>query len=276
MADSPGNGSTSSTSCAPRSPEPAPGRRLHGRRAGRPLTARRRRLIDELLPAVALEVPAHGTIDARAAFATPPDEVWLEVGFGKGEHLAHQAARHRAVGLIGCEPFLGGVASLLAAIEDGGLANVRVFAGDARLLLDRLAESSLDRAFVLFPDPWPKARHRKRRFLDRAALDGLARALVDGGRLRFATDDADYLTDTLALVLAHRDFAWPAEAAAEWHRPADQGPRSRCEAKALREGRRPVYLAFTRVARGLRPCRRPAGDRGPDSAPRAPDRPGRP
>lgn len=247
MADSPGNGSTSSTTCAPRSPEPA--RRLFGRRAGRPLTARRRRLIDELLPAVALELPAHGTIDPSAEFATPPDEVWLEVGFGKGEHLAHQAAGHPAVGLIGCEPYLGGVASLLAAIEDRGLANVRVFAGDARLLLDRLAESSLDRAFVLFPDPWPKTRHRKRRFLDRAALDGLARALVDGGRLRFATDDADYLADTLALVLARPDFLWPAEAAAAWHRPADLGPRSRCEAKALREGRRPVHLEFVRHAR---------------------------
>lgn len=222
--------------------------RLYGRRRGRALSPRRRALIDGLLPRLAV-APPEGPLDPRSLFDPPPAEVWLEVGFGKGEHLAWQAARRPDVGLIGCEPYLDGVASLLAAVADGALRNIRVHPDDARTLIDRLAPASLARVFVLFPDPWPKPRHRKRRFLGRATLDALARVLEDGAMLRCATDDEPYLTEMLALALGHPAFAWPAEGPDAWCRPADMGPRSRCEARALAQGRRPVYLEFTRRAR---------------------------
>jgi tRNA (guanine-N7-)-methyltransferase len=208
-----------------------------------------------LLPRIAVVVPAddQSAADPRAWFDPPAAEVWFEVGFGKGEHLVHRAALRPDVGLIGCEPFEGGVATLLAAIEDDGLPNIRVHAEDARPLLRRLAPGSLARVFVLFPDPWPKARHHERRFVTRATLDAIAGALADGGLFRFATDDAAYLTETLAAVRAHPAFEWTARASSDWRRPADQGPMSRYEARARDQGRVAVYLDFKRRARAAQP-----------------------
>jgi tRNA (guanine-N7-)-methyltransferase len=231
---------------------PADAPRFYGRRKGRGLTAHRRRLLTTLLPAIAFDPPPdERVVDPRRWFGAGITAVWLEIGFGKGEHLAHQAGAHPTVGLIGCEPFEAGVAGLLATIAARGLGNVRIHAEDARPLLPRLAPASLERVFVLFPDPWPKARHRDRRVMTGSLLDALATDLVDGGILRFATDDARYLADTLALVLAHGTFDWPARSAADWRRPADQGPLSRYEARAAAQGRKPAYLTFVRRPRSV-------------------------
>jgi tRNA (guanine-N7-)-methyltransferase len=196
-----------------------------------------------VLPRIA--VP-DGPLDPRTLFPSAR-EVWLEIGFGAGEHLAHQAARNPDIGLIGCEPYIAGVAACLARIVDAGLGNVRIHADDARALLPRLTPASLARIDLLFPDPWPKPRHRKRRLVDRANLDLIARCLAPGGLFRFATDDPDYAARTLALASRHGAFAWEAAGPADWRRPADAGPLSRCEAKAGSAGRPTVYLAFRRL-----------------------------
>jgi tRNA (guanine-N7-)-methyltransferase len=203
-----------------------------------------------LLPRLAIEVPeADAAIDPRALFAAPVDDVWLEVGFGAGEHLAGQAIANPAVGLIGCEPYINGVAALLARIESDALANVRLFADDARLLLPALTEASLGRVFVLFADPWPKRRHRHRRFLSRPTLAALARVLRDGGELVFASDSAEYVRSTLALATHHPAFAWPAAGPADWREPGAGWIETRYEAKARRVGARCYYLRFHRCSR---------------------------
>ncbi len=185
--------------------------------------------------------------DPLALFADTPRAVWLEIGFGGGEHLAALAAAHPEVGILGVEPFINGVAKLLRAIEDHELGNVRVLMDDARLLLKSLPENSIERAFVLFPDPWPKMRHHKRRIVNTETVTELARVIHPGGELRLATDDPDYARWMLAAMLAERQFAWLAERAADWRdRPGDWPP-TRYEAKALAAGRRPVYLRFARL-----------------------------
>ena len=239
----------------------APARRrrvLYGRRLGRPLRVDRRRLMAELLPRITLDLAgiAPGTLDPRKVFAAPafadqappsPREVWLEVGFGGGEHLAAQAARHRDIGLIGCEPFINGVASALQHIESERLDNVRLHPDDARAVIDALAPASLARVYVLFPDPWPKARHAKRRFISDANLDALARVMAPGARLTVASDDDGYIRWALGRLLAHPAFVWMAERAADWReRPADQPP-TRYEEKARAKGIRPVFVLFRRT-----------------------------
>ncbi|HUA50649.1 MAG TPA: tRNA (guanine(46)-N(7))-methyltransferase TrmB [Candidatus Sulfotelmatobacter sp.] len=174
---------------------------------------------------------------------------WLEIGFGAGEHLAWQALAHPEVGLIGCEPFVNGVAAALARIEASKIANLRIWPEPAAPLLDVLPAASLERVFVLFPDPWPKVRHHKRRFVQRANLDRLARLMIDGGELRLVTDDPDYCRWMLAQLIDHGAFAWLARRPADWReRPADWPP-TRYERKARAADRAPVYLRFARRAR---------------------------
>lgn len=192
-------------------------------------------------------------LDPRALFAGPVDDVWLEVGFGAGEHLAGQACAHPGVGLIGCEPYLNGVAALLARIDAAGLANIRLFADDARLLLPGLADASLGRVFVLFADPWPKRRHHRRRFVSPAGLALLARVLRDRGELVFASDSAEYVRAALALIVHHPQFAWPARGPADWRQPGPDWIETRYEAKAKRAGARCYYLRFRRRERESRP-----------------------
>ncbi|MBI4185174.1 MAG: tRNA (guanosine(46)-N7)-methyltransferase TrmB [Proteobacteria bacterium] len=225
--------------------------RFYGRRRGHRLRPGRRRLLDELLPRIRVPDPGEaGAVEPLALFAGAVGEVWLEIGFGSGEHLAAQAAAHPAVGLIGCEPFVNGLSALLAEVERLGLANVRVFPDDARLLIPALPEASLARAFILFPDPWPKARHAKRRLIDDQALAALARVLADGAEVRIATDDAGYLRWILACLARAPAFAWLARRPADWrHRPAGWPP-TRYEAKALAEGRTATYLRLCRLPRG--------------------------
>ncbi len=220
----------------------APQRLLYGRRKGRPLRAGRAALVAELLPRIEVSVLGAGTLDPASLFDPAPREIWLEVGFGAGEHLAAQAAARPDIGLIGCEPFADGVAKLVARIAAEQIANIRVFRDDARLLLAALPAASVARAFVLFPDPWPKARHNKRRFLSQAGFAALARVLVPRAELRIATDDVSYRDWIHEHAEAEGSFALVSET---FVRP-DGWPGTRYEEKALAAHRRPAYMSFAR------------------------------
>jgi tRNA (guanine-N7-)-methyltransferase len=226
-------------------------RNLYGRRQGRPLRAGRRALLDEALPQLAVELPPDGgRLDPADLFDPLPGELCLEIGFGGGEHLAWQAAQRPAAGFLAAEYFITGVASLLGQLPDGGrdLA-LRLYLGDARDLVERLPDAALDRIFILFPDPWPKRRHHKRRLIRAATVRELARVLKDGGELRFATDDPGYLDWALQRLTAEPALAWQVAGPADWRsRPADWPP-TRYEDKALTAGRRPAYLRFRRRPR---------------------------
>lgn len=240
--------------------EEARRRTLHGRRRGKKLRAGQQSLLDTLLPRLEVALPAEpivtpdnevaesaAKIDLARLFggALPPDGVWLEVGFGAGEHLVWQAEQHPNVGLIGCEPYINGVAKCLAHIERTGVSNVRLFTDDARFVMQALPPRSLSRAFVLFPDPWPKTRHHKRRFVQRSNLDVLARLMKQGAELRLATDDPSYLPWMVEHACRHDDFEWLAEGPADWRtRPADW-PGTRYEQKML-AGHKPVFLRLRR------------------------------
>ncbi len=218
----------------------------HGRRHGRRLRPGRQRLLDDLLPRLTVSLDA-GRLDPFALFQPPPAEVWLEIGFGAGEHLAEQAEAHPGIGFIGSEMFVNGVAALLSQVEAKGLANIRIFPDDARRLLDALPDSCLGRAFLLFPDPWPKKRHADRRFVSDANLDRLARVMKPGAELRVASDDPGHVAWILARILAHPSFHWTARRAGDWRvRPADW-PETRYEAKAAVQGRPSTYLTFRRA-----------------------------
>ena len=240
--------------------EEARRRTLHGRRRGKKLRAGQQSLLDTLLPRLALELPAEpvvtpdndvaesaAKIDLARTFggALPRDGIWLEVGFGAGEHLVWQAEQHPNVGLIGCEPFVNGVAKCLAHIERTGVGNVRLFTDDARFVMACLPAGSLARVFVLFPDPWPKSRHHKRRFVQRANLDVLARLMAPGAELRLATDDPSYLPWMVEHACTHPAFEWLAERPADWRSRPDDWPPTRYEQKML-AGHKPVFLRFRR------------------------------
>jgi tRNA (guanine-N7-)-methyltransferase len=181
------------------------------------------------------------------AFDGPVSAMWLEIGFGGGEHLAAQARAHPDIGFIGCEPFVNGVAKLLAVIDREGLSNIRIWDADATELIDLLPPRSIAGAYLLYPDPWPKRRHRKRRFVSDESLAALARIMPPGAQLRFATDIDDYAGWVLARVLRSRAFAWTAERPDDWRQSWADWPGTRYEAKAGHEGRRPAYLTFERV-----------------------------
>lgn len=232
------------------------GPRLYGRRHGRPLRSGRQQALARHLAPLALRLPADAAaaVDPRLAFDPPRSRVWLEIGFGAGEHLLGQAARDGDVGLIGCEVFVNGLAAFFAAATAGGLtARVRVFADDARLLLGRLAPASLERVFVLFPDPWPKRRHRRRRLLTDETIDAIAAVLNDGGELRFASDDEDYAVATLARVTRHPAYAWTAQRPADWRLPPADWVPTRYERKARAAGRTPLFFRFLRRRRPQNP-----------------------
>lgn len=224
--------------------EAAP-RVLYGRRQGPKLRPGARLLLQERLPE--LEVQVTPGLDPRALFEPVPGAIWLEIGFGGGEHLAARAAEHPHVGFLGVEPFVNGVAKLLRTVDDQALLNVRVLRDDARLLLKALPTASVERAFVLYPDPWPKVRHHKRRIVNADTAADLARVVQPGGELLLATDVPDYARWMLAVMLAQPGFAWLAECAADWREPPDGWPGTRYENKAVAAGRRPTYLRFARI-----------------------------
>ncbi len=237
------------TPCRADHPEGGAKLRLYGRRRGRPLRPGRRRLLRELLPAIRIALPPPGQmLDPASLFAHRREAIWLEIGFGSGEHLAWQAARNPNVGLLGAEYYVNGVAALLRQIEAHGLDNVRILHGDARALIDALPAACLARVFVLFPDPWPKTRHHKRRLIQRETLTRLAMIMADGAELRIATDDPTYQRWILEQA-AHPAFHWLAEGPEDWRtRPADW-PATRYEQKSIAAGRRPAFLRFKRRAR---------------------------
>ena len=221
--------------------------RSYGRRKGKRLSPRKDRLLKELLPALRPGLDAPAPNDLRALFSVPVREVWLEIGFGSGEHLLWQAEQNPEIGFIGCEPFINGVAALLGSVEDRGLKTVLIHDGDARDVLAWLPEGTIARAFILFPDPWPKKRQVKRRLVSPELVAALARVMAPGGELRFASDDADYAGQALLAVKQSGAFQWLAAKAADWQvRPADW-PGTRYERKALSEGRKPVYLSWQRL-----------------------------
>lgn len=221
--------------------------RSYGRRKARPLSERKDRLLNELLPTLRLPLFEPAPSPLTKLFLPRVSEVWLEIGFGSGEHLFWKAEHHPEVGFIGCEPFINGVASLLGKIESDGLTAIRIHDGDARDVLAWLPATSIARIFVLFPDPWPKKRHQKRRLLSPETIGQVARVLKPGGELRFASDNGDYAGEVLLTILANGAFAWTAECAQDWReRPADW-PETRYERKALSQGRKPSYLSFHRL-----------------------------
>ena len=234
-------------------------RRLPGRRLGRPLRAGRKALLEQLLPRLSVTLPADpaDALDLTALFGQAPQRLWLEIGFGGGEHLAWQAAANRDVCFLGAEHFINGIAGFLRYADQENLENVRLFQGDGRLLLEALPAQSLERVFLLFPDPWPKTRHHKRRFVQDDSLDRLATVLKAGGELRIATDHSGYLTWILAQVTRHPAFAWQAKTAGDWRRRPADWPATRYEEKALAEGRIPAYLSFLRRPHAGTPGRSP-------------------
>ena len=231
--------------------EPEAGRRaFYGRRAGRRLRPGLKALLDDLLPKIAIPLPQHGAkLDPSALFDRPYAGYALEIGFGGGEHLAWQAGRHPEIGFLGAEYFVNGVAGLLRQIKDQGLDNLRIHHGDAHDLLDALPARSLERAYILFPDPWPKARHRKRRLIQDETLAQLAALLKDAAELRLATDDMDYLRWIMERLLGSPDFEWLARRPRDWRERPEDWPQTRYENKALGQGRKPVYLRFRRRPR---------------------------
>lgn len=219
--------------------------RLYGRRQDKPLKPRQARLMETLLPKVAVPDPEAGPIELQPLFPQA-DDIWLEVGFGGGEHLAWQAAQNPKVGIIGAEPFVNGVGKLLTQVDDKGLRNVRIHFGDVRPLIEALPDASLSRVFVLHPDPWPKKRHHKRRMISPWFFQESARLLKPGGVLRVASDIRDYVRWTLMHAANAPEFEWVAEKSDDWKRRPEDWPQTRYEAKALKEGRQPAYLVFRR------------------------------
>lgn len=216
---------------------------LFGRSRGKTLRPGQQRLIAEALPRLEIEPAA---LRAPGLFDFAPREVWLEIGFGSGEHMAAQAAARPDVGYIGCEPFLNGVAAALAALAQAGLRNVRIRHGDAQSLVAAAPDAFFSRMFILYPDPWPKRRHHKRRVISSELIRALARVLRPGGELRFATDIDDYAGWTLRRFLASPEFRWTAGAADDWRKPWPEWRPTRYETKARKAGRGSVYLTFVR------------------------------
>jgi tRNA (guanine-N7-)-methyltransferase len=196
-----------------------------------------------------IDLPERGGLDPQRLFPIPPAELWLEIGFGAGEHLAEQATAHPDIGFLGAEVFENGVVKLLAEVQRRELANVRILVDDARLLLAALPDACLGRVFILFPDPWPKQRHHKRRMVSPGVLGQLARIMKAGAELRLATDDIGYLRAMLEQVPPHPGFAWQARGPADWLRRPPDWPATRYEAKAAAAGRIPHFLRFTRRLR---------------------------
>ena len=231
------------------SPTPEKNRRvLYGRRLGRPLRKAQRKRLATLLPQLSI-ASSERHEDPSGLFVPLVKTVWLEVGFGSGEHLAAQAKAHPEIGFIGCEPFINGVARLVRTIAISDIKNIRIHAADARQLIETLPDSSIERCFILFPDPWPKRRHHRRRIVSPDTLAELARVIVDGGRLRLASDHRGYVRWILFHTLQQGAFEWCAKSSKDWlTRPSDW-PTTRYEEKAAQRGETSIYLEFNRRTR---------------------------
>jgi tRNA (guanine-N7-)-methyltransferase len=217
-----------------------------GRRKGHKLRPHQAGLVDQLLPKLAIDIAAPSSQNLAGLFEAKIDGIRLEIGFGGGEHLLAEAREHTGTGFIGCEPYLNGLAKILARLAAEPAANLRLFAGDAAELLDWLPAASLQRIDLIHPDPWPKRRHWKRRFVQQATIAAMARVLKTRGEFRFVSDIDDYAAWTLDLFQRSADFTWTAERADEWRKPWPGFTHTRYGAKAVREGRAATYLIFRR------------------------------
>ena len=204
-------------------------------------------MLDELLPGLKLDLGTAPPAPLTSLFIPGVSEVWLEIGFGAGEHLVWQGQANPDIGIIGCEPFINGVARLLSEVDERELKNIRIWDDDARDVLDWLEDGSIDRVFVLYPDPWPKARHHKRRLISHAMLEILGRVMSHGAQLRIGSDIPDYVRATLEAVFATGHFEWLAEGPADWRSRPGDWPQTRYEKKAIREGRKGHSLIFRRI-----------------------------
>lgn len=218
-----------------------------GRRKGKPLREQQAERLSHLLPELKIDLSVQAPGSLAGLFPLPVEEVRLEIGFGGGEHLVHRASGQPSTGFIGVEPFVNSMAKLLASVEEMGLQNIRVYDDDATQLLDWLPEASVDQIDLLYPDPWPKRKHWKRRFVSQVNLDRFHRVLKPGGRFCFASDIDTYVNWTLIHCRNHGGFAWTARQSSDWLTPFPGWPGTRYEAKARREGRWSAYLSFVRV-----------------------------
>jgi tRNA (guanine-N7-)-methyltransferase len=242
-------------------------RRFYGRRKGKRLRAGQKSLFETLYPVLAIEPIGRGeaeagprpdlagTVDPAALFEgrmeSQPRVLWLEIGFGGGEHLAHQAMQYPDVGFIGADPFVNGITKLLTKVDENDIRNIRLYGEDARPFLDRLPDGCFEKIFLLFPDPWPKARHWRRRFMNTWNLDLVGRLLADHGELRVASDDPTYQTWTMRVAPVHPLFEWTAQSADDWRVRWADGCPTRYEQKAIRCGRTPMYFSFRRRPRAV-------------------------
>jgi tRNA (guanine-N7-)-methyltransferase len=218
-----------------------------GRRKGHKLRKQQAELYEELLPKLSIDIAQPSPRNVASLFPFKPEKLQLEIGFGGGEHLLHEARVNPKTGFIGCEPFINGMAKMLAVISNENIPNIRLHAADALYLLEWLPENSLDRIDILYADPWPKKRHWKRRFISDENVARFARVLKPGGILRFASDIDTYVEWTLVRLLRNKDFLWLAEKADDWRLAWPAWPGTRYEQKAIREGRKPAYLEFRRL-----------------------------
>ena len=234
--------------------------KFYGRIHGKKLHKTRQKLIDEFLPKISIAKPKENEeINLDEIFShIKPKEYWLEIGFGGGEHLAGQALKNKDVGIVGCEVFINGVASLAAhltgcyedgtkydcKLEDNRVDNVRIFSEDVRRMLNAIPDETFSKIFVLFPDPWPKKKHSSRRMIVQENLDVFSRILKKGGLLRVASDDMNYIRWSLYQLSKHKDFKWTAERASDWQKQPKDWVNTRYEQKAIKEGRKPIYLNF--------------------------------
>jgi tRNA (guanine-N7-)-methyltransferase len=221
-------------------------RAFFGRRKGHPLRSHQAALMEQLLPRYAINLACPPPADLRTLFPHSIDATRLEIGFGGGEHMVLQAETHPNIGQIGCEPFVNGMAKALALIEARGCQNIRLYFGDATEVIAWLPSASLDRVYLIYPDPWPKRRHWKRRFVQEDRIAEIARILQPAGEFRFVTDSTDYAAWTLERLTHSSAFTWTANRADDWRRPWDGFCETRYEAKAKLEGRVPCYLSFRR------------------------------
>ncbi|MCO6187428.1 tRNA (guanosine(46)-N7)-methyltransferase TrmB [Rhizobium sp. L1K21] len=218
-----------------------------GRRKGKALRQNQQRLMDDVLNALLIDIKELAPADLKALFSKPVATVRLEIGFGGGEHLIHRALENPQTGFVGVEPFVNSMAKLLARVEESGADNIRVYNDDAAALLDWMPAGSVSQIDLLYPDPWPKKKHWKRRFVSQVNLDRFHRVLEKNGRFCFASDIDTYINWTLQHCAKHGGFEWTAQNANDWLTPFDGWPGTRYEAKARREGRSSAYLTFRRV-----------------------------
>ncbi len=218
-----------------------------GRRQGRKLKTSRSALIETLLPRLKIDLPETG-LNIASVFTDAAKPLWVEIGFGAGEHLVEQARQNPEINFIGCEPYINGMARLLASIEENKLSNIRLYDGDGRQLLAQLNNNTIERLFILFPDPWPKVRHHKRRIITQESLALIYNKLIDGGQLRIATDHVDYCGWILAQLLAFKKLVWTAEKPADWTNPPPGWIKTRYQCKAEAQGRSASFLTWKKLA----------------------------